>query len=81
MQNFIHDLDYIECGLTIQNTVHLASIARRLLPVVAPTPGLTSKDWGSQFFYAKAKFILRGWPDTPFMAARCLEEGAGKNRS
>lgn len=45
------------------------------------TAGGCTNPWGDKFFYAKAKSILRGWPDTPFMAARCLEEGAGKNRS
>ena len=42
-------------------TMHLAGRARRLLPVVAPTFGVTGLDWGSQFLEARATSTLRGW--------------------
>ena len=69
------DGDYVECGLTIHKTMHLAGRARRLLPVVAPTFGVTGLDWGSQFLEARAMSTLRGWSGSPFLPAPVLGGG------
>ena len=69
------DGDYVECGLTIHKTMHLAGRARRLLPVVAPTVGVSGEDWGKSFLEARASAALRAWPGTPFMPAPVLGGG------
>ena len=69
------DGDYVECGLTIHKTMHLAGRARRLLPVVAPTIGVSGEDWGKSFLEARASATLKAWPGTPFMPAPVLGGG------
>ena len=67
--------DFVECGISMHKTVHLAGRARRLLPVVAPTLGVTGEDWGEAFLSARKEATLRAWPGLPFMPAPVL--GAG----
>ena len=64
--------DFVECGISMHKTVHLAGRSRRLLPVVAPTVGVTGEDWGRAFLEARAEATLRAWPGLPFMPAPVL---------
>ena len=72
--------DFVECGISMHKTVHLAGRARRLLPVVAPTVGVTGENWGEAFLDARQEATLRAWPGMPFMPAPVLGAGwsAGK---
>ena len=64
--------DFVECGISMHKTVHLAGRSRRLLPVVAPTVGVTGEDWGASFLEARSEATLRAWPGLPFLPAPVL---------
>ena len=64
--------DFVECGISMHKTVHLAGRSRRLLPVVAPTVGVTGENWGGAFLEARAEATLRAWPGLPFQPAPVL---------
>lgn len=40
------DDEYVECGMTMHKTSHLVGRARRVLPVVAPSVGVSGTEWG-----------------------------------
>ena len=59
------DDEYVECGLTMHKTAHLAGRARRVLPVVAPTMGVTGTEWGTAFLELRAAEGLTRTPILP----------------
>ena len=71
---------YLECGLSMHKTIHLAGRARRLLPVVAPTFGVSGSNWGEAYLKARAESGLRAWPGTPFLPAPILGSGWGAGK-
>lgn len=66
---------YVECGLSVHKTNNLAGRARRLLPVVAPSVGVSGLDWGSSFIKLRQESALRAWAETPFLPAPILGGG------
>ena len=67
--------EFVEYGLTVHKTNNLAGRARRLLPVVAPSEGVSGLDWGSSFIKMRQESALRAWPQTPFLPAPILGGG------
>ena len=67
--------EFVECGLTVHKTNNLAGRARRLLPVVAPSEGVSGLDWGSSFIRLRQESALRASPQTPFLPDPILDGG------
>ena len=66
---------FVECGLSVHKTENLAGRARRILPVVAPTMGVSGLDWGNSFLKLRQAAALRAWPQIPFLPAPILGGG------
>ena len=66
---------FIECGLSVHKTENLAGRARRILPVVAPSMGVSGLDWGNSFLKLRQAAALRAWPQIPFLPAPILGGG------
>ena len=72
--------DYLECGLSMHKTIHLAGRARRLLPVVAPTLRISGTNWGASYLEVRSQSSLRAWPGTPFLPSPILGAGWGASK-
>ena len=74
------DDEYVECGMTMHKTSNLAGRARRVLPVVAPSVGVTGTEWGKEYLSLRASEGLRGWPGLPFFPCPILGGGWSRAR-
>ena len=74
------DGDYIEGGTTIHKTDSLVGRARRILPVVAPSRGVSGVAWAEEFLRLRAQAGLRALPGRPFMPAPITSGGWSQSR-
>ncbi|CAL1136231.1 unnamed protein product [Cladocopium goreaui] len=74
------DGDYIEGGTTIHKTDSLVGRARRILPVVAPSRGVSGVAWAEEFLRLRAQAGLRALPGRPFMPAPITGGGWSQSR-
>ena len=71
---------YLEGGTTIHKTDSLYGRARRILPVVAPSVGVSGAKWAEEFLRARKDSGLRAMPGRPFMPAPIVGGGWSQGR-
>ena len=60
---------YLECRVVVHKTMGATNNRHKLLPLVAPSPGIVEGDWISQWFKARASLGIKPPPEHPVMPA------------
>ena len=74
------DDEYVECGMTMHKTSHLVGRARRVLPVVAMSVGVSGTEWGKAYLDLRASEGIRAWPTLPFFPSPIMGGGWSRGR-
>ena len=65
---------YLECRVVIHKTMRATNNRHKLLPLVAPSPGIVEGDWISQWFKARASLGIKPPPEHPVIVMPALSE-------